>query len=98
MIRVVLPYPLRQLAHVKGDVLLDVPGPATQRAVIDAIEAQYPMLRGTLRDHGSQKRRAMVRFFACENDLSDASPDALLPERVVNGDEPFLVVGALAGG
>ena len=98
MIRVVLPYPLRQLARVKGDVLLDVPAPATQRAVIDAIEAQYPMLRGTLRDHGSQKRRAMVRFFACENDLSDASPDALLPERVVNGEEPFLVVGALAGG
>ena len=98
MIRVVLPSPLRQLARIKGDVLLEVPGPATQRAVIDAIEAQYPMLRGTLRDHGSQKRRAMVRFFACENDLSDASPDALLPERVVNGEEPFLVVGALAGG
>ena len=98
MIRVVLPYPLRQLARINGDVLLEVQGPATQRAVIDALEARYPALRGTLRDHDSQRRRALVRFFACENDLSDASPDAPLPDRVARGEEPFLVIGALAGG
>ena len=98
MIRVVLPVHLRTLAKVEGEVTLDVEGPATQRSVLDAIEARYPMLLGTLRDHVTQKRRPFVRFFACEEDLSHESPDAPLPDAVVTGKEPFLVVGAIAGG
>ena len=98
MIRVVLPAHLRTLAHVDGEVKLDVEGEVTQRSVLDALEAGYPMLRGTIRDHGTQRRRAFVRFFACEQDLSHDSPDAPLPDAVVMGAEPFLVVGAMAGG
>jgi len=98
MIRVVLPAHLKNLAKVGSEVRLDVSGPVTQRLVLDALEAQYPMLRGTIRDHQTGKRRAFVRFYACEEDLSNESPDAPLPERVVNGEEPFLVVGAMAGG
>ena len=98
MIQVVLPAHLRTLARVSGDVLLEVPGVVTQRAVLDALEAQYPMLRGTLRDHVTQQRRAFVRFFACEEDLSHESPDAPLPQAVAEGKEPFLIVGAIAGG
>ena len=98
MIRVVLPAHLRTLAKVEGEVTLDVEGPATQRSVLDALEARYPMLLGTLRDHVTQKRRPFVRFFACEEDLSHESPDAPLPDAVVTGKEPFLVVGAIAGG
>jgi molybdopterin converting factor small subunit len=98
MIRVVLPAHLRTLARVSGEVHLDVNGQATQRSVLDALEASYPMLRGTIRDHASGKRRAFVRFFACQQDLSNESPDAPLPEAVVTGVEPFLVVGAMAGG
>jgi molybdopterin synthase sulfur carrier subunit len=98
MIRVVLPGHLRTLAHVDGEITLDIKGHATQRSVLDALEARYPMLRGTIRDHVTQRRRAFVRFFACEQDLSHESPDAPLPEEVATGTEPFLVVGALAGG
>ena len=98
MIRVVLPTHLRTLAHVEGEVTLDVEGPATQRTVLDALEARYPMLLGTIRDHGTQRRRAFVRFFACEQDLSHASPDAPLPNAVATGAEPLLIVGAMAGG
>lgn len=98
MIRVVLPAHLRNLAHVDGEVKLAVDGAPTQRLVLDALEAQYPMLRGTIRDHVSQKRRPFVRFFACEQDLSHESPDATLPDSVATGSEPFLVVGAIAGG
>ena len=98
MIRVVLPSHLRRLAHVDGEVELRVEGPATQRSVLDALEARYPMLRGTIRDHVTQKRRAFLRFFACEQDLSHESPDAPLPDAVAKGDEPFLIVGAMAGG
>ena len=98
MIRVVLPAPLYRLAHVEGSVALDVDGPVTQRSVLDALEARYPMLCGTTRDRHTKKRRAYVRFFACGEDLSDASPDAPLPDAVAAGAEPFLVVGALAGG
>jgi molybdopterin synthase sulfur carrier subunit len=98
MIRVVLPAHLRTLAHVDGEVSLDVEGQATQRSVLDALEACYPMLRGTLRDHVTQQRRPYVRFFACEEDLSHEPPDAPLPDAVVIGAEPFLVVGAIAGG
>ena len=98
MIRVVLPTHLRTLARVDGEVQLDVEGPATQRAVLDALEARYPMLRGTIRDHGTQRRRAFVRFFACEQDLSHESPDAPLPDAVATGTEPLLIVGAMAGG
>jgi len=98
MIRVVLPAHLRTLARVEGEVKLEVEGRATQRSVLDALEARYPMLLGTLRDHVTQKRRPFVRFFACEQDLSHESPDAPLPEAVVKGTEPFLVVGAIAGG
>lgn len=97
-VRVVLPAPLRQLARVNGELALDVAGPVTQRAVLDAIEARYPMLRGTIRDHASQRRRDFIRFFACEDDLSHESPDAPLPEPVARGAEPYLVVGAIAGG
>jgi sulfur-carrier protein len=98
MIRVVLPTHLRTLARIDGEVQLEVAAPVTQRAVLDALEARYPMLRGTIRDHVTQQRRAFVRFFACAQDLSHASPDALLPEAVAMGAEPFLVVGAMAGG
>ena len=98
MIRVVLPPHLRTLASVEREVTLDVRGPVTQRAVLDALEARYPMLRGTIRDHVSQKRRAFVRFFACQQDLSHEPPDAPLPDAVATGSEPFLVVGAIAGG
>ena len=98
MIRVVLPAHLRTLAHVSGEVKIHVEGPVTQRAVLDALEAAYPMLRGTIRDHVTQQRRAFVRFFACEQDLSQDSPDDPLPEAVAAGVEPFLIVGAMAGG
>ncbi|HEY5867826.1 MAG TPA: MoaD/ThiS family protein [Candidatus Tectomicrobia bacterium] len=98
MIRVMLPTHVRALARVDGEVQLDVEGLATQRAVLDALEARYPMLRGTLRDHVTQRRRAFVRFFACEQDLSHESPDAPLPAVVATGVEPLLIVGAMAGG
>ena len=98
MIRVVLPAHLRTLAKVDGDVELRVDGPATLGSTLDALEARYPALRGTIRDHGSLKRRPLLRFFACKEDLSDAPPDALLPEAVASGKEPFWVVGAIAGG
>ncbi len=98
MIRVVLPAHLRTLAHVDGEVKLDIEGQTTQRSVLDALEARYPMLRGTIRDHVTQERRAFVRFFACEQDLSHELPDAPLPDAVAMGAEPFLVVGAMAGG
>jgi sulfur-carrier protein len=98
MIRVVLPAHLRILAKVNGDVELEVEGPATQRSVLDALEARYPMLLGTLRDHVTGVRRPFIRFFACAEDLSHESPDAPLPDEVATGKEPFLVVGAIAGG
>lgn len=98
MIRVELPPHLRSLAHVRGEVQLDVAAPVTLRAVLDALEAQYPMLRGTIRDHVTQERRAFLRFFACAEDLSHESPDAALPEAVTSGKEPVLIVGAIAGG
>ncbi len=98
MIRVVLPAHLRTLARFDDDVIVKVEGPATQRLVLDAIEARFPMLRGTIRDHVTHKRRAFVRFYACEQDLSNESPDAPLPDAVAAGTEPFLVVGAMAGG
>jgi hypothetical protein len=98
MIRVVLPAHLRTLARVSGEVELQVEGPVTQRTVLDALEERYPMLGGTLRDYVTGQRRPFVRFFACEEDLSHESPDALLPDAVANGTEPFLVVGAIAGG
>jgi molybdopterin synthase sulfur carrier subunit len=98
MIRVVLPYHLRQLARVNGEVTVEVQGPVTQRAVLDALEARFPALRGTIRDHVTRQRRAFLRFFACEQDLSHEPPDALLPDAVVSGAEPFFVVGAVAGG
>jgi sulfur-carrier protein len=98
MIRVLLPFHLRTLAHVDGEVELEVNGPVTQRSVLDALEARYPMLCGTIRDHVTQQRRAFVRFFACEEDVSHESPDAPLPEAVASGAEPFLVIGAIAGG
>jgi sulfur-carrier protein len=98
MIRVVLPTHLRKLAQVDGELKFDVEGQATQRSVLDAIEAKYPMLRGTMRDHVTQKRRAFVRFYASEQDLSNEAPDTPLPQAVATGAEPFLVVGAMAGG
>jgi len=98
MIRVELPFHLRKLARVDGEVQLEVAGPVTQRSVLDALEARYPMLRGTIRDHVTQKRRAFVRFFACEQDLSHELPDAPLPVAIATGAEPFAVVGAMAGG
>ena len=98
MIRVEIPPHLRTLAKVDGEVRLEVAAPVTQRAVLDALEATYPVLKGTIRDHGTHKRRAFVRFFACQEDLSHDSPDAPLPEPVARGAEPFLVVGAIAGG
>ena len=97
-VRVKLPAHLRRLAQVDGEVALDVPEPVTQRAVLDALEARHPVLRGTIRDHGTLQRRAFVRFFACEEDLSHEAPDAPLPAEVAAGKEPFLVVGAMAGG
>jgi hypothetical protein len=98
MIRVVLPPHLRTLARVAGDVELEIPERVTQRSVLDALEARYPVLRGTIRDHVTHERRAFVRFFACSEDLSHESPDAPLPDAVATGAEPFLVVGAIAGG
>lgn len=98
MIRVTLPPHLRALAHVNGDVELEIAGPVTQRSVLDALEARYPMLRGAIRDHVTLQRRAFLRFFACEEDLSHESPDAPLPEAVASGKEPFIVIGAIAGG
>jgi molybdopterin synthase sulfur carrier subunit len=98
MIRVVLPTHLRKLARVDGEVMLDVAGRPTQRTVLDALEGRHPVLRGTIRDHVTQRRRPFVRFFACQEDLSHESPDAPLPDAVATGAEPFLVVGAMAGG
>ena len=98
MIRVVLPPHLRTLAHVGAEVTLEVPAPVTQRSVLDALEARHPMLRGAIRDHVTHERRAFVRFFACGQDLSHESPDAPLPDAVASGEEPFMVVGAIAGG
>ena len=98
MIRVLLPTHLRTLAHVDGEVKLEVEGPVTQRSVLDALEARYPMLRGTIREHVTQQRRPFIRFFACEQDLSHEPPDALLPDAVATGAEPFMIVGAIAGG
>jgi len=98
MIRVMLPAHLRTLAQVNGEVQVEVKGQVTQRTVLDALEERYPMLRGTIRDHDTQKRRPFLRFFACEEDLSHESPDAELPATVASGAEPFLVIGAIAGG
>ena len=98
MIRVVLPQHLRTLASVDDEITLDVNGGVTQRAVLDALERRYPVLQGTIRDHGTLKRRPFIRYFACERDLSHDSPDAALPDEVAKGKEPFLVVGAIAGG
>ena len=98
MIRVELPQHLRTLAHVNGEVKLDVAAPMTQRSVLDALEARYPMLQGTIRDHVTRQRRPFLRFFACEEDLSHESPDAPLPDAVASGKEPLLIIGAIAGG
>jgi len=98
MIRVVLPAHLRRLASVDGEVRLDVTGPVSQRSVLDALEGRYPMLRGTIRDHDGQQRRAFIRFFACEEDLSHEAPDTPLPDAVASGAEPYLIIGAMAGG
>jgi sulfur-carrier protein len=98
MIRVILPPHLRALAHVDGEVELELNGTATQRSLLDAVEAKYPMLRGTIRDHVTQLRRPMVRFFACGEDLSHESPHAPLPPAIAHGTEPFLIIGAIAGG
>jgi len=98
MIRVVLPYHLRRLANTGREVELEIEGPVTQGSILDALEARYPMLRGTIRDHVTQRRRAFIRFFACGQDVSHEPPDAPLPDAVVTGAEPFWVVGAMAGG
>jgi sulfur-carrier protein len=98
LIRVVLPFHLRNLAHVGSEVPLEVDGPVTQRSVLDALEAHYPMLRGAIRDHDTMQRRAFLRFFACEEDLTHQPPDAPVPEAVSSGKEPFIVIGAIAGG
>jgi molybdopterin synthase sulfur carrier subunit len=98
MIRVVLPFHLRNLAKVDGELTLDVPGPVTMRSILDALEARYPVLQGTIRDHGSIKRRPLIRFFVCGQDWSYEAPEAPLPEAVTSGREPFFVVGAIAGG
>ena len=98
MIRVALPYHLRTLAKVSGEVVLEVEGVVTQRSVLDALEARYPMIEGTIRDHVTQQRRPFLRFFACEEDLSHESPDAPLPASVASGKEPLLIIGAIAGG
>jgi hypothetical protein len=98
MVRVLLPYHLRTLAAVDGEVQLDVATPVTPNSILDALEARYPMLRGTIREHVTLKRRPLIRFFACEEDWSHESPDTVLPEAIANGTEPFWVVGAIAGG
>jgi hypothetical protein len=98
MVRVILPPHLRNLAHVGSEVALEVAPPITQHSVLDALEARYPMLRGTIREHGTLRRRAFLRFFACEQDLSHDPPDTPLPEAVASGKEPFIVIGAIAGG
>ena len=98
MIRVTLPFHLRNLARIEHEVALDVEGPVTQRTILDALEARYPQLAGTIRDHATHQRRAFVRFFACNEDVSHESPDAPLPDAVASGQEPFMVVGALSGG
>lgn len=98
MIRVILPYHLRTLANVGAEIQLDVAGPVTQRSILDALEARYPMLRGTIRDHVTGERRPMLRFFACEDDFSHQPPDTPLPDAVASGAEPFWIVGAIAGG
>ena len=98
MIRVILPPHLKTLAQVDGEVQLDLSGPVTQRTIVDALELSYPALRGTIRDHATQKRRPLVRFFACEQDLSHESPDDPLPDVVATGKEPYLIIGAMAGG
>jgi len=98
MIRVILPVHLKTLARAGNEIELEVEGPATLRSVLDALEAQYPMLRGTIRDHVTQQRRAFLRFFACEEDLSHQSPDDPLPEKIASGAEPLLILGAIAGG
>ena len=98
MIRVMLPYHLRNLAHVGSEVQIEVEGPITIRSVLDALEVRYPMLKGTIRNHDTLQRRPFLRFFACEQDLSQESQDLALPERVVSGEDPFIIVGAIAGG
>ena len=98
MIRVMLPQHLQVLAACPREVRVDVPGPVTQRSILDALEAKYPQLRGTIREHGTHRRRPLVRFFACEEDLSHESPDAPLPDAVATGKEPFFIIGAIAGG
>ena len=98
MIRVVLPQHLRTLAHVSGEVLIEVEGEVTQRSILDALENSYPMLRGTIRDHVTHERRPFLRFFACAEDWSHEAPDTPLPEEIISGAEPFLIVGAIAGG
>src|SRR5512140_1497255 len=98
MIRVILPFHLRNLARIDGDVELDVASPVTVRSVLDALESRYPVLRGTIRDHGTSKRRPFVRFFACKEDLSLEPPDTKLPDAIASGTEPFLIIGAMAGG
>ena len=98
MIRVILPARLRALAQIKEEVSLEVKGQPTQRTVLDALELRYPMLSGTIRDHGTQKRQPFLRFFACEEDLSQEPPDAPLPDAVIRGQEPFLIIGSVAGG
>jgi hypothetical protein len=98
MIRVIIPYHLKTLSGVTGEVQLDVPAPVTLGAILDALESRYPMLRGTIRDHTTGKRRDFIRFYACEQDFSNDSPDTELPEKVATGAEPFLVIGAIAGG
>lgn len=98
IVRIILPFHLRTLAHADGEVTLAVEEPITQRSVLDALEARYPMLRGAIRDHGTLQRRPFIRFFACEEDLSHESPDTPLPEAVVSGKEPLVVIGAIAGG
>jgi hypothetical protein len=98
MIRVALPYHLRQLAQITGEVQLAVERPVTQRSVLDALESRYPMLRGTIRDHVTKKRNAYLRFYACEQDLSLESPDSPLPDAVAAGNQPYLIIGAIAGG
>lgn len=98
MVRVVLPFHLRNLAQVGSELTLEIEGPVTQRAVLDALESRYPMLRGTIRDHVTKQRRPFLRFFACEEDLTHESPDAPLPDAIASGAEPFIVLGAIAGG
>ena len=98
MIRVILPYHLQTLARIHGEVTLDVAAPVTQRSVLDALEARYPMLRGTIRDHVTHQRRPLLRFYACDQDLSLEPPDTALPDAVASGAEPFFIVGAIAGG